>query len=240
MTTAQRDAIVAPADGLIIFNTTQGCPNYRYNNAWYASCGLLNYSISSLNCAGATQTGVLYVGESASGVSFTVPYTGGDGSLHNGQIVASQGVTGLTATLTAGTFNIGSGNLTYTITGTPASSGTPSFDLNIGGQTCTFNSSISLFPSGTVYCSGSPTAVIEVTSSTGKIWMDRNLGASQQATSSTDASSYGDIYQWGRRADGHQCRNSSTTATVSSVDQPSHGNFITSAGDLRSPQNNNL
>ena len=73
--------------------------------------------------------------------------------------------------------------------------------------------------------------------------MDRNLGASQAATSSTDADAYGDLYQWGRAADGHQCRNSSTTATLSSTDEPGHGDFITSISgnyDWRSPQNDNL
>jgi uncharacterized protein (TIGR02145 family) len=73
--------------------------------------------------------------------------------------------------------------------------------------------------------------------------MDRNLGATQVATSSTDVNSYGDLYQWGRRADGHQCRTSPTTATLSSIDQPAHGNFITiNSGnyDWRSPQNANL
>ena len=56
--------------------------------------------------------------------------------------------------------------------------------------------------------------------------MDRNLGASQVATSSSDAAAYGDLYQWGRRADGHQCRNSQTTNLLSSTNVPSHGNFI--------------
>ena len=87
------------------------------------------------------------------------------------------------------------------------------------------------------------TTVVEViNSSTGKIWMDRNLGASQVATSSTDANSYGDLYQWGRKSDGHQCRNSATTTTLSSSDQPGHGNFIIASwpGDWRSPQNTNL
>jgi uncharacterized protein (TIGR02145 family) len=77
--------------------------------------------------------------------------------------------------------------------------------------------------------------------------MDRNLGASQAATSSTDAAAYGDLYQWGRRADGHQCRTSATTATLSSIDQPTNGNFITVFGDSqidpldwRTPQNDNL
>ncbi|MDB9954760.1 fibrobacter succinogenes major paralogous domain-containing protein [Flavobacteriaceae bacterium] len=52
----------------------------------------------------------------------------------------------------------------------------------------------------------------EVTSSTGKSWMDKNLGATQVATSSTDVDAYGDLYQWGRYADGHQIRTSTTAA----------------------------
>jgi hypothetical protein len=43
--------------------------------------------------------------------------------------------------------------------------------------------------------------------------MDRNLGATRAATSSTDASSFGDLYQWGRAADGHQLNNSLLTTT---------------------------
>jgi hypothetical protein len=46
---------------------------------------------------------------------------------------------------------------------------------------------------------------------TGKVWLDRNLGATQVATSPTDVASYGDLYQWGRGADGHQVRTSGTT-----------------------------
>jgi uncharacterized protein (TIGR02145 family) len=73
--------------------------------------------------------------------------------------------------------------------------------------------------------------------------MDRNLGATQAATSSTDAASYGDLYQWGRGADGHQCRNSATTTILSSTDQPVNGIFILSPNsprDWRNPQNANL
>ncbi|VVM26553.1 hypothetical protein BSPWISOXPB_10686 [uncultured Gammaproteobacteria bacterium] len=44
--------------------------------------------------------------------------------------------------------------------------------------------------------------------------MDRNLGASQVATSSTDPVSYGDSYQWGRLADGYQIRTFATTTTL--------------------------
>jgi uncharacterized protein (TIGR02145 family) len=42
--------------------------------------------------------------------------------------------------------------------------------------------------------------------STGQIWMDRNLGATQVATAPDDAAAYGDLYQWGRSRDGHQLR----------------------------------
>ena len=82
-----------------------------------------------------------------------------------------------------------------------------------------------------------------VQSTTGKCWLDRNLGATQVATSSADAASYGHLYQWGRGTDGHQIRTSSTTAILSSTDVPGNANFITtstSPNDWRSGQNGNL
>jgi hypothetical protein len=102
---------------------------------------------------------------------------------------------------------------------------------------------------------GTVPAFLPVTTGTGRIWMDRNLGALQVATSSTDHLAYGDLYQWGRLADGHETIvwTSSTTsdgaeqlnetATLSSADNPGHGNFITANSgwyDWRSPKNNNL
>jgi uncharacterized protein (TIGR02145 family) len=86
--------------------------------------------------------------------------------------------------------------------------------------------------------------IVDITSPTsGKIWMDRNLGASRAATSSTDSLAYGDLFQWGRRSDGHQCRNSNITSTLSSIDRPTNSNFIltsNSPNDWRIPQNTNL
>jgi hypothetical protein len=66
-----------------------------------------------------------------------------------------------------------------------------------------------------------------VTTATGRIWLDRNLGASRVATSSTDALAYGDYFQWGRPADGHQTKyltnnnSSGFTNTKSSSSVPS-------------------
>jgi uncharacterized protein (TIGR02145 family) len=100
------------------------------------------------------------------------------------------------------------------------------------------------YPVGSVFCASGLTTVVNVTNpTTGKIWMDRNLGASQAATSLTDPFAYGDLYQWGRGNDGHQCRTSATTTTLTSADQPANGNFIIASNspfDWRSPQNINL
>lgn len=77
----------------------------------------------------------------------------------------------------------------------------------------------------------------------GKIWLDRNLGATQVATSSTDNLAYGDLLQWGRLADGHQIRTSDSTSINSSTDNPGHSDFILepdSPSDWRLSQNNNL
>ena len=83
-----------------------------------------------------------------------------------------------------------------------------------------------------------------VKSKTGKTWMDRNLGASQVATSSSDDKAYGDLYQWGRPADGHENRISRTTTLLSNNDKPLNTTFIISASeepyDWRNPKNDNL
>ncbi len=61
---------------------------------------------------------------------------------------------------------------------------------------------------------------------TDTFWMDRNLGASQKATSSTDADAYGGLYQWGRPADGHQARASGTRTALAQTISPNHAEFI--------------
>ena len=107
------------------------------------------------------------------------------------------------------------------------------------------------YPVGSVFCSNGPTEIVDVVNpNTGKTWMDRNLGAKRAAISKIDEQAYGDLYQWGRLADGHQCRNSKTTTTSSNKDQPGHGDFIlvytnvnltpASPSDWRNPANQNL
>ncbi|CAC9517393.1 hypothetical protein [uncultured Gammaproteobacteria bacterium] len=48
---------------------------------------------------------------------------------------------------------------------------------------------------------------------TNRVWLDRNLGASQVAKNRSDTKSYGDLYQWGRAYDQHEKRNSGTSPT---------------------------
>ncbi|MDC1370937.1 hypothetical protein N8289_03755 [Flavobacteriales bacterium] len=203
-------------------------------------------SVTSFNCGSSNQQGSVTESQVASGVTINIPYTGGNGGSYASQSISSTGATGLIATLANGTLATGSDSLLFTISGTPSGSGTATFAITLGGQSCNLTISVAAaaptYPPGSVFCASGPTVIVDVTNPiSGETWMDRNLGATRVATSSTDASSYGDLYQWGRGNDGHQCRTSSTTTTLSSTDQPGNGNFIlapNSPNQWRSPQNN--
>lgn len=67
-----------------------------------------------------------------------------------------------------------------------------------------------------------------VTSPTGRVWMDRNLGAERVATELNDPKAIGYYFQWGRPMDGHQITNSSTTEIISDTDFPNNNSFIIS------------
>jgi len=99
---------------------------------------------------------------------------------------------------------------------------------------------------------------------TGKKWLDRNLGAKDAASAFDNYSNYGDLFQWGRLADGHQLiiRGGSTNDLMSGVngptsfdppyqlsstDDPGTSLFIVNPNtdpndpiDWRTPQNDNL
>jgi hypothetical protein len=85
-----------------------------------------------------------------------------------------------------------------------------------------------------------------------KCWLDRNLGATAVTSTARSAyaddaayilaesASFGDLFQWGRGADGHQLRNplSGTINTQSAMDSPGHGDFIIGFSDWRLDNNN--
>ncbi len=206
-----------------LFTISQGIPTWLSNTQFPGH-------ISHLSCQTATNTGSLTAGTLATGATTIIPYTGGNGNSYNAQVINSTGVTGLTAFINAGSFVNGNGSLTYVISGTPNASGIASFPIQIGGQSCTLTRTvdrpIGAWRQGMVHC-GIPTSVVDVINPiTGKTWMDRNLGASRVAISPTDSLAFGDLYQWGRFGDGHQCRNSNFTNQQSLSFFPGHNEFI--------------
>lgn len=158
--------------------------------------------------------------------------------------IAPGGSTTLTADCGPGTsctYSWCTGATTAAITVNPSVTETYTVTATSGGDT----ESISVVVTVS-YCAGvMPPSGYGIVSSSGNCWLDRNLGASQVATSSTDAAAYGDLYQWGRDADGHETRTplSGTTSNLSNSDTPGHSDFILSANipkDWRDPQNSNL
>jgi len=143
MTTTERGNIPTPATGLMIFNTTTGCLEINLGTSASPSWQSVICTpgiVASLNCQTATVSGVsttpLMPNVAASGVSVTLPYTGGNGKAYDGQSFSSTGVSGLTAILAAGTLAAGAGNLSLSINGTAPTAGLAEFAFNIGGQTC--------------------------------------------------------------------------------------------------------
>lgn len=231
MTSAQRDSISNPAEGLTIFNTTINCiqtntgttavPNWKCFAGHPSSNGTA--VVSAYTCSTAS-AGTLTPSTVVSGVTQTITATVTSVGTYS-IATSANGVTFVGSGPFAGT---GAQNIVLTATGTPTASGSNTFTLNTTPN-CSFTRTTEAY-------------VASVTSTTGRIWMDRNLGGSQVATAFNDALSYGDLYQWGRGADGHQLRTSATTSSLSSNDVPGHGNFITTSGsgDWRSPANTSL
>ena len=90
----------------------------------------------------------------------------------------------------------------------------------------------------------------------GQTWMDRNLGARRVASAINDVLSYGNHYQWGRPADGHEIsvwkgddqttgrgfHDATTPEALATGDSPGHPNFIltdVTPYDWRSDNNDN-
>jgi uncharacterized protein (TIGR02145 family) len=210
--------------------------------------------VSTLNCAGATTSGDLLANQAASGATAVLPYSGGNGGIYSAQNITSTGVTGLTATLNAGILAVGSGSLTFTITGNPSAWGIANFAITLGGQTCTFTKSVGILDRAygqTIFGANNHNFIYSsVIGADGKTWLNNNLGAHyadinhpnfnpiQQATSVFDYLAYGSKFQWGRGADGHELITftdsytgspvvNSTTATRPEADTAASASFIT-------------
>lgn len=58
------------------------------------------------------------------------------------------------------------------------------------------------------------------------MWLDRNLGAKKVCEFTNDFDCYGDYFQWGRSADGHEKLNSQKTTQIANSTTPGHGKYI--------------
>lgn len=77
----------------------------------------------------------------------------------------------------------------------------------------------------------------------GRCWLNRNLGAERVPEEIYDNQANGDLFQWGRSADGHQLRTSGTTDVLSLTSTPVTNSFIVTnvtPFDWMNTPNNNL
>ncbi|MGY0408238.1 MAG: hypothetical protein ACWIPJ_07790, partial [Polaribacter sp.] len=138
-------------NGTMVYDISSKCAKVYQNGVWsdcFSTGGTSTTgNIETINCVGTT-VGTLYNGLEANGAFSIISYTGGDGSAHTGQTVGSTGVTGLTATLSTGSFTKGAGTLLYAITGKASRAGIASFAISIGGQMCTLKRTVVAAPVG--------------------------------------------------------------------------------------------
>jgi uncharacterized protein (TIGR02145 family) len=197
------------------------------------------------NCNYPTYSASFVVGATANG-AITKNYVNSPGGSY--PAFTSATVNGITISAPAGTFNVGSGSVVFTATGTPISTGFYYVWISVGNiQPCMMFFTVTNAPAsgptvdpGTTEGStgvinfiykGQPVAYNTVRAGDGKIWLQQNLGSPQVAFHQSDEASFGDYFQWGRWDDGHQAENSPAITGGPSLLNPSsissgYPNFI--------------
>lgn len=137
--------IPSPASGLLVYNLGTDA-NFNYvgyvfwnGSEWKTLAGtsLAPGTIGNITCNSVTLSPSSYITGTPYNGTLSIPYTDGNGGIYSAQTIGP--VNGLTATLSAGNFAVGSGTLYYSVTGTPTvtSPVTTTFNVTIGGKTCT-------------------------------------------------------------------------------------------------------
>ena len=251
---ANKANISSPVNGMVIYDTGKHCYRGYANGAWVTLTPCL-VTVASPTYQGTSvinTMGIGYNGENVPTAStITVQVTTDEPTAYN-----------LSAT------HPGTG-LVYSASGSFAAAGTYPVILQNNGVAIPWgtygvltmpltgaSNSINLVPR--IDIKSIPTTHTDWTykdvSYGSRTWMDRNLGARRVATAINDVLSYGNHYQWGRPADGHEITVwdgatptsgrgfYDTTVVLATSDTPSHSNFILpslSPYDWRSNYNNN-
>jgi uncharacterized protein (TIGR02145 family) len=265
MDTAARNAIVAPVAGLVIYNTFSKVLEWFDGTNWTSTAaGTVesstnsNLTVASVIYQGTSvinNTGIGYNGEAVPSAStITVRLSNAAGTEQIYGLSATDAVSGLVYSA-SGTIAASASNIDVILTHNAVVmpdliSGVLTMALTGTGSTFNLEPRIDIksIPAST-------TTVTDVVLGT-QTWMDRNLGARRLATAIDDGFSYGNYYQWGRPADGHEITvlNGTSTSTgrgladatvleaLATTDAPGHANFITTniaPQDWRDDNNDN-
>ena len=258
---ANSNAITTPVNGMMIYAENPKCFKAYADGVWrdLTSCSSVT---AAMTFGAVTYQGVSVINSTGIG--------------YNGETVPTASTITVQVTTTEPTsYNFsatdaGTG-LTYSATGSFAAAGTYSVVLTHNAPTIDAffsgvitmplsgaSNSINLVPRIDVKSiPASATAVVAVTYGT-QTWMDRNLGARRVATALDDVFSYGNHYQWGRPADGHEISvwdgatptsgrgfaDATALEALATSDEPGHPNFILTNNnvtfyDWRDDNNNN-
>jgi len=231
MTTAERNLIFSPAQGLQVFNTTTLCLEFYIGSSWQAiGCGCTTHPDAVIAGSHIVLENLI--------VWVWAPVNGATGYKYNTVNNPNTAIDIGLATSYVFYDLISDTDYHLYVWSYNACGFSPVNQLT---QSTKQSNSCGII---TFTYKGNSVTYGTVNGQNASCWLDRNLGAAAVATSVDHTDAYGDLFQWGRADDGHQNRTGvSVTTTLSNVDNPSHAMFIIAPSpsyDWRSPANSNL
>ncbi|MCW3161325.1 hypothetical protein [Chryseobacterium oryctis] len=143
------DAIEEPREGMLVYDIQDKCVKLFNGEKWKCIEKSCNTAEFTLNCSDLVISG----DTQGPDINFTItlPYSNGDGATYAQQImnsIDSLGLSGLTASLSAGTLANGSGEFIITVSGTVDNGGAAYFQFELNGHSCLIVSQITMDAQG--------------------------------------------------------------------------------------------